>query len=240
MSLSPELSAAILWTTKGLLCLYIILIVVLDVEQWGYILNNEASKIAFVGFVITSFFADTSLFLLASVAFILTLVRLESKSEKKSEKFDVLDSEIPKGFEYVESKTKEVFSAPTPTAAPTAVPPTPTPTATLSQPTPTATLSQPTLPPTAQPGTTSLPFTVITASTLVARKKSDEGNAADLEDPAERAIQKYAIDSSLEKAGSDGIIKNNYNKFMHPLGKNQYNIQGITETMVGYNYDKSL
>lgn len=234
MSLSPELSAAILWTTKGLLCLYTILIVVLDVEQWGYILNNEASKIAFVGFVLTSFFADTSLFLLASVAFILTLVRLESRSEKKSEKFDIQDSEIPKGFEYVESKTKEAFTAPTPTPT-AALAPTPTATAALAPtPQPTATL------PAAQPGTTSLPSTVITPSTLVARKKSDEGNAAELEDPAERAIQKYAIDSSLEKASSDGIIKSNYNKYMHPLGKKQYNIQGITETIVGYNYDKSL
>ena len=234
MSLSPELSAAILWTTKGLLCLYIILIVVLDVEQWGYILNNEASKIAFVGFVITSFFADTSLFLLASVAFILTLVRLESKSEKFEE------DEIPKGYEYVESNMKEAFAAPTPTATATATPqPTPEPTAT-PQPTPEPTATpQPTPEPTGTPGTTSLPSTIITASTLVARKKSDEGNAADLEDPAEQAIQKYAIDSSLEKAGSDGIIKSNYNKFMHPLGQ-QYNIQGITETIVGYNYDKSL
>jgi len=231
MSLGPELSAAILWTTKGLMCLYIVLIAVMDVDQWGYYMHNDASKLVFVGFVITAFFADTGLFLLASMAFILTLVRLESSSMKpnaESEKFgDVMTASPPAGYEYVaegSNRNKEGFIGNVPTSA-SAATPTSAPTS-AATPTPTETVV-----PTSTP---------ITPSTLVSKEKTTDVTGKSLDDPAQQALQKYTIETSLEKASSDGIIKSNYNKFMYPLSGQQYNVQGITETIVGYNYDHIL
>ena len=234
MSLSPELGAAIMWTTKGLVCLYIIMIALVDVDQWGFYMQSDASKLLFLGFIITSFFADTGLFLLSSVAFILTMVRLESANMKPDEESyeDTVDTKPPVGYEYVvaESKTreqKEGFKGNVNASLP-------------SQTEPTAPMTQPpetTQPPQPQPEseTTQITPSPITPSTLVSREKTSDVTGKTFDDPAQQALQKYAIETSLEKASLDGIIKSNYNKFMYPLGQ-QYNIQGITEGIVGYNY----
>jgi hypothetical protein len=52
---------------------------------------------------------------------------------------------------------------------------------------------------------------------------------------AHNALQKYVVDDYLEKASADAIIPDNYNVFPNPLGL-QYNIQGIEKDIVGYDY----
>lgn len=226
------------------MCLYIVLIATLDVDRWGYYIENDTTKLLFVGFVVTAFFADTGLFLLASVAFILTLVRLESskvKADADSERFaDTFssDRDAPKGFEYVSAESnreqKESFKGNVNASLPSQ--PTLTPSTTTAEPSPSTPIAPPT--PTAPTATTTVtPTPTITPSTLVSREKTTDVTGKTFDDPAQQALQKYAIETSLEKASSDGIIKSNYNKFMYPLGQ-QYNVQGITETIVGYNYDQ--
>lgn len=56
------------------------------------------------------------------------------------------------------------------------------------------------------------------------------------QDTAHQALEKYVVDDYLQKAASDGVIPENYNKFPNPLGK-QYNIQGVEKDIVGYNVD---
>lgn len=51
---------------------------------------------------------------------------------------------------------------------------------------------------------------------------------------AQKAIEKYAVETLLHKASMDGIIAENYNKFDKTLGE-QFNIQGIEPDISGYN-----
>lgn len=55
------------------------------------------------------------------------------------------------------------------------------------------------------------------------------------QEEAQKALEKYAVDSLLHKASTDGIIDEHYNTFPKNLGV-QFNIQGIETDIVGYNY----
>jgi hypothetical protein len=220
------------------------MVALVDVQQWGFYMQNDASKLLFVGFVLTSFFADTGLFLLASVAFILTMVRLESSKmmTPRAESYEDTSATTkpPVGYEYVvaesnPSATKEEFKGNVNASLPTQTEPTTAPT---TQPPETTQPPQPQPQQQQQPEseTTQITPSPITPSTLVSREKTSDVTGNTFDDPAQQALQKYAIETSLEKASLDGIIKSNYNKFMYPLGQQQYNIQGITENIVGYNY----
>jgi hypothetical protein len=52
---------------------------------------------------------------------------------------------------------------------------------------------------------------------------------------AQKALEKYAVESYMAKAAEDGIIPENKDTYLNPLGI-QMNIQGIEENVVGYNY----
>ena len=49
---------------------------------------------------------------------------------------------------------------------------------------------------------------------------------------AHRAIQKYVVDDYLQKAGEDGKIPENFDKYPKTLGI-QFNIQGIEKDIQG-------
>ncbi len=52
---------------------------------------------------------------------------------------------------------------------------------------------------------------------------------------AKKALEKYEIEKYMAKASEDGILLENKDKYLNPLGL-QMNIQGIEESIVGYNY----
>lgn len=77
---------------------------------------------------------------------------------------------------------------------------------------------------------------------FTAEESKDKGNQIELKPMsaqdlslAEKALEKYVVDDLLNKASTDGIIAENYDKFENPLGQ-QYNIQGIEKDIVGFNY----
>ena len=204
-------------------------------------MNSQLGVFVFASLTILSLFYDTVLFILMSIAFIGTLVyfqyleayeyvednydiKFRSKEEddyvhqlKRERKTWPPNTPVvtPKPIvDKGEAKEKEkITDSPQPTPAPASTP-TPTP-APASTPTPT-----PTLAPKLNPAT-------LVSKCKTATKESHQH-------PLQDVLDRYSVEEMLEKASSAGVIKENADTYLHPLGL-EYNAQGVTEDIVGYN-----
>ena len=242
---------------KAILVLYIVMVASLDIESIAF-LNTPTARLFLSGVVVGTFFYDMSMFLLASAALIITLVRLGCANLLANSSNVVLEGgekyeDIPEGYEYIEAEAFEAEGEPEggePEGEPEGGEPEGEPEG--GEPVQPQEPEQPQEP--ADSATplkddprkdldmetevqyqTPVPATqLVTPSLLVSKKKATEDNACLLPD-AKAALDKYMIEDSLEKAAADGILKDNYNKYLYPFAT-QYNIQGVTESIVGYNY----
>ncbi len=282
---------------KAILVLYIVMVASLDVESIAF-LNTPTARLFLSGVVVGTFFYDMAMFLLASAALIITLVRLGCANLlanganvvlKGGERYE----DIPEGYEYIEAEafeaegdqpeggepegaeqgdqpegdqpegdqpedaeqeggqpesaeqpqTGEPEGAENPPAGepenaeqPQAGEPENAPQQLVATPLkedPKKNLDMATETQYQTPVPSATPQ-LVTPSLLVSKKKTTEDNACLLPN-ARAALDKYMIEDSLEKAAADGILKDNYNKYLYPFAT-QYNIQGVTESIVGYNY----
>jgi len=224
---------------KAILVLYIVMVASLDIESIAF-LNTPTARLFLSGVVVGTFFYDMSMFLLASAALIITLVRLGCANLLANSSNVVLEGgekyeDIPEGYEYIEAEAFEAEGEPE-GGEPVQPqepeqPQEPADSATPLKDDPRKDLDMET----EVQYQTPVPATqLVTPSLLVSKKKATEDNACLLPD-AKAALDKYMIEDSLEKAAADGILKDNYNKYLYPFAT-QYNIQGVTESIVGYNY----
>lgn len=262
---------------KAIIVLYIVMVASLDVDSIA-ILNTPAARLFLSGVVVGTFFYDMPMFLLASAALIITLVRLGCANLvanganvvlKGGERYE----DVPEGYEYIEAEAFEAEGGGEGVeeaegggdaeggeggeeaqgggdaeggeggegggdteggeggegaegggegGEPTATPLNEDPRKDLEMETEVQ----------YQPAMTTPQL--VTPSLLVSKQKTTEDNACVLPN-AQAALDKYMIETSLEKAAADGILKDNYNKYLYPFAT-QYNIQGVTESIVGYNY----
>ena len=209
-------------------------------------MNSQLGVFVLAVLTVLSLFYDTVLFILMSIAFIGTLVYfqyteayeyvednydIQFKPKKENDYVNQLERErktwppntpivTPKPIEKSEatSEGKEHTSE-----SPRPRPPTPTPT-----PTPTPIVK-------ATPKTEPELTPKLNPATLVSKCKTSTTPKAETDQhPLQIVLDKYSVEEMLEKASSAGVIKENANKYLHPLGL-EYNAQGVTEDIVGYN-----
>lgn len=244
---------------KALILLYIITLLSIDIESIMF-LNHAAARIGLAAIVVAMYFVDIAAFMLASAAFIITLVRLGCASLQNHAP-DAAIKGMDEGYEeLVPEEPEEIIDD-------AAGPPTPYPLSEEDQPPPPPATEPPHLllneeeedgrapqdlswnPRSEDPRedldreteteyATDAPKRMTIAPTALVSKKPTGTTQPPCvsEFNAQSALDKYTIEESLAKAASDGIVRANFDRYLQPLGT-QYNVQGITETIVGYNYD---